>query len=124
MPPPYSLQDQHRDFIVVIALCLLPLVFTMGYVRLLRVLNGPKRATIFVDGMCCELTATPAIHELTQVAGVLGITPNYQQKAIQLDLRSTRPTSPKSIWEAVEKSPLRPTRLVVGSRTFSTRPVD
>ena len=120
---PYSVSEQHRDFVLLIGTCLLPIFVTVCYVQLAP-FQSPRRASISVDGMCCDLTAKPAIAELTRVNGVLAITPDYQQRIIQLELRNTRPTSPRAIWDAVANSSLQPIRLLVMDRTFHSRPVE
>ncbi len=124
MPTPYTVRDQHRDFAIVIGICLLFLALTVDFVRLAHVFDGPHRAMIFVEGMCCEFTAQPAVQELTRVCGVRGIVPDYSRNAIRLELHGPRTTSPKSLWDAVAMSPLRPVRLIVKDETFDGRPVE
>lgn len=124
MPAPYSVQQQHRDFLIVIGAALLIFAFSAEIQRLFSKSGTAKRATIFVDGMCCLKTATPALDELTRIDGVLEIAPNYRNRSIYLELCRAQAASPRSIWEAVEKTSLRPTRLVVQGRTFTKRPVE
>jgi len=123
MSSPYSVADMHRDFVVLIALGLLPLAAVMGYFRPLPP-SAPSCALILVEGMCCEITAQPAIEELSHVSGVISIAPRYRDSAIHVALAGDRPPSANSLWEAVEKSHLRPLQLVMEDRTFNSRPVE
>lgn len=124
MPSQYTVHQQHRDFALLIASCVLFLGVTTIYSRLIYVLDGGKFATISVEGMCCELRTKPAIRELSRVRGVQGIEANYRKGSIRLELRRTLDTSPQSLWDAVAKASLRPVQLVVDDRTFDHRPLE
>ena len=124
MPTPYSVPDQHRDFVLSIGLCLFFWASTTLYSRLLPALKGPSVATISVEGMCCQERGKPAIRELTRISGVMAIQPDYRNGAIELELRRSRPTSPQSLWDAVARASLQPVRLVIDNRTFTERPLE
>jgi hypothetical protein len=124
MPTPYSVRDQHRDFALVIGICLLFLALATDVVRLVHRFEVRQRAMVCVEGMCCEFMAQPAVEELKRVRGVHAIVPDYSQNKIRLELRNAGATSPTAIWDAVAMSPLRPVRLLMNDETFDRRPVE
>jgi hypothetical protein len=113
----------HRDFVALIAFVVLPLVVIATFVRY----TAPNRTfcvTIGVEGMCCDFTAQPAIDELSKVVGVIKAAPRYEERAIHVELDVTPPASPRSLWDAVGSTSLRPVRLVMEDGTFNSRPVE
>jgi len=81
-------------------------------------------ATVGVEGLCCEFIASALHQELKNVPGVVGITPNYQSKTVRLELHQCKRPSAKAIWQAIERSPVRPVRLVLNNESFSERPLE
>ena len=77
-----------------------------------------------VEGMCSEFIASSVLRELEKVPGVIGMTPDVRCKSVRLEIHATRPASPKAIWEAIERSPVRPVRLVMDGDSFSERPLE
>lgn len=86
--------------------------------------EAAKHATVGVEGMCCEFIASAMLRELNAIPGVIGMTPDFQAKTVRVELHRSQKPSAKAIWVAIERTPVRPMRLVLNSESFLERPLE
>jgi hypothetical protein len=113
---------QFRDVGTILGFCsiVIGIIAYLGQVSTVSI--GSRSASIEVQGLCCSISAQSAQQELAKVSGVIGVIPDYHSQTIHLTLRGSQPTSPQGIWEAIERTSLRPVRLKTEAETFFARP--
>lgn len=81
-----------------------------------------RRAYFTVDGMCCEFAVKSATDKLSALPGVVGITPRYSEKSLEVSVECGPKVSAKKLWDAFHGSPVRPVRLAYHGNTYRDRP--
>lgn len=81
-----------------------------------------RRAYFTVDGMCCEFAVKSAADKLSVLPGVVGITPRYTDKSLEVSVECGLKVSARKLWDAFNGSPVRPVSLAYHGNTYRDRP--
>ncbi len=95
------------------ALCLMPAP---------TVASDTTQTTIAVPDMHCGGCAKKVTTELSKVAGVSKVETDLEAKTVKITPKAQGTMSPKSLWEAVENSGKKPTKLEGPNGTFTSKP--
>lgn len=82
----------------------------------------PAPTTITVEGMHCMGCAKKISAKLYEVPGVATVQANVPASAVTIASKPEAPPSPRALWEAVERSGYKPTRLEGPGGTFTAKP--
>lgn len=82
----------------------------------------PQTFTINVQGMHCAGCASKVSTNLQGIQGVQKATVDAAKAVAVVTSKSDANPSPKALWEAVEKSGYKPTKLVGPTGTFTSKP--
>ena len=80
----------------------------------------PTTSVLTVRKLCCAKESKPATAALMQVPGVQRVVPDH--KAYTLTIVSHPDSSPKAIWESVERLNLGPYRLATAEGVWNQKP--
>lgn len=119
---PYFPLFEYRDMGTLLGFFLVLFMVILYLGQLPHLFSGPQVASIEVEGLCCGVPARSARNELAKVPGIIGIDADYRSQTIYLTLRNSQPTSPLGIWEAIERTSLRPIRLRTELETYHKKP--
>lgn len=86
------------------------------------VAGEPQTFTISVQGMHCAGCASKVSANLQGIQGVQKATADAAKAVAVVTTKPDANPSPKALWEAVEKSGYKPTKLVGPAGTFTTKP--
>ena len=86
------------------------------------VASDTTQTTISVPDMDCGGCAKKLSTALSKVAGVSKVEPDLEAKTIKVTSKAQSTISPKSLWEAVENSGKKPTKLEGPNGTFTSKP--
>ena len=102
----------------------LPLMTVLALIALTGVVaaGGPRPTTISVEDMHCPNCAKKIVKTVSAVPGVAGVKADVESGMLAVAAREPGGPSPRALWEAVEKSGYRPTRLVGPSGTYTAKP--
>ncbi len=81
-----------------------------------------KQTTISVPGMDCGGCAKKLATAVSKVTGVAKVETDVEAKTIKITPKSQSALSPKTLWEAVENSGKKPTKLEGPYGTFTSKP--
>ena len=82
----------------------------------------PPATTISVQGMHCAGCASKVAGNLQAVAGVNKAQVDAGKAVAIVSAKPNAAPSPRALWEAVEKSGYKPTKLVGPAGTFTAKP--
>lgn len=82
----------------------------------------PVPTTITVEGMHCAGCAKKVATKLTEVPGVAAAQGDIATSLLTVTAKAGQSPSPRALWEAVEKSGYKPTRIEGPGGTFTAKP--
>lgn len=82
----------------------------------------PAATTITIEGMHCMGCAKKIAARLYEVPGVATVQANVPASAVTIGAKPETTPSPRALWEAVERSGYKPTRLEGPGGTFAAKP--
>lgn len=82
----------------------------------------PPATTISIEGMHCAGCAAKVSRNLQSIEGVNEVQVSAEKAVAIVSAKTNTKPSPRALWEAVEKSGYKPTKLVGPAGTFTSKP--
>lgn len=77
---------------------------------------------VFVTDMHCATCAKKIASRLYAVPGVVSVKTDIKKNLALVYPQANRQTSPKALWEAVQKAKFKPVKIVSPQRTYTKKP--
>lgn len=110
MPLPY----QYRDYPLAVFMGLAAVVF--GLIGLFG--NDHQEVSITLEGTCCLASICPVVESLTAISSAKDFSHRADGPRTIVSLRTSRSTSPETIWNAVAATQCRPLELRIDQREY------